>query len=172
MAPRKLLLRQALRLTRFTDPFYPTGQPRDPETGLDFFGARFYSSTLGRFLTPDWAAQAEPVPYAQLDNPQSLNLYTYVLNNPVTSVDKDGHVDNDGNGPIDRVIVGAEGVFNLTVGVVEAGGAAGSTAFAPETFDASLAGTAYLGVRAAGSIAAGGAQIIGAVMGHVKEGRR
>jgi len=72
-------------------PLHFTGKPRDTETGLDDFGARSYSSTLGRWLTPDWAAQAEPAPYAQLDNPQSLNLYTYVLNNPVSHVDRDGH---------------------------------------------------------------------------------
>ena len=35
---------------------------------------------------------AEPVPYAKLGNPQSLNLYSYVLNNPVSSVDIDGHI--------------------------------------------------------------------------------
>jgi hypothetical protein len=46
-------------------------------------------------MTPDWAAQAEPVPYAKLDNPQSLNLYTYVFNNPVTLTDADGHTCKD-----------------------------------------------------------------------------
>jgi hypothetical protein len=46
---------------------------------------------MGRFLSPDWSAKAEPVPYAKLDNPQSLNLYAYVLNNPLKSVDADGH---------------------------------------------------------------------------------
>lgn len=42
-------------------------------------------------MSPDWSAQEEPVPYAKLDNPQSLNLYSYVYNNPLTSVDADGH---------------------------------------------------------------------------------
>src|SRR6185312_13608820 len=32
------------------------------------------------------------IPYANLENPQSLNLYAYVGNNPVTNVDKDGHL--------------------------------------------------------------------------------
>jgi hypothetical protein len=31
------------------------------------------------------------VPYAKLDNPQSLNLYSYVLNNPLSNLDTDGH---------------------------------------------------------------------------------
>jgi RHS repeat-associated protein len=68
-----------------------TGKERDTETGLDFFGARYYSNGLGRFITPDWAAKVEPVPYAKLDNPQSLNLYAYALNNPLKNVDPDGH---------------------------------------------------------------------------------
>ena len=39
----------------------------------------------------DSLASPEPVPYANLANPQSLNLYSYVLNNPVTATDPDGH---------------------------------------------------------------------------------
>ena len=48
-----------------------TSQPQ----GLDYFGARFDSSAMGRFMSPDWANSPEPVPYAKLGNPQSLNLY-------------------------------------------------------------------------------------------------
>ena len=70
-----------------------TGKERDTESGLDYFGARYYASNMGRFMSPDWAAKAEPVPYAKLDNPQSLNLYSYVLNNPLRLVDPDGHAD-------------------------------------------------------------------------------
>jgi RHS repeat-associated protein len=68
-----------------------TGKERDAESGNDYFEARYYSSAMGRFMSPDWAAKAEPVPYAKLDNPQSLNLYAYVLNNPLSHVDPDGH---------------------------------------------------------------------------------
>jgi RHS repeat-associated protein len=68
-----------------------TGKERDVETGNDYFGARYLSSAQGRFTSPDWSAQVGPVPYAKLDNPQSLNLYSYVLNNPLTSFDDDGH---------------------------------------------------------------------------------
>ena len=68
-----------------------TGKERDSESGLDDFGARGMSSQYGRFMTPDWAAQTEPVPYAKLDDPQSLNLYSYVENNPLGGVDPDGH---------------------------------------------------------------------------------
>ncbi len=69
-----------------------TGKERDSETGNDYFGARYDSSAVGRFLSPDWSAKAEPVPYAKLADPQSLNLYSYVENNPLRSVDPDGHV--------------------------------------------------------------------------------
>jgi hypothetical protein len=44
-------------------------------------------------MSPDWSAKQEPIPYAKLENPQSLNLYTYVLNNPVSLRDDDGHFD-------------------------------------------------------------------------------
>jgi RHS repeat-associated protein len=69
-----------------------TGKERDTESGNDYFLARYYSSSTGRFLSPDWSAKEEPVPYAKLDNPQTLNLYSYVQNNPLSRVDADGHV--------------------------------------------------------------------------------
>src|SRR5580658_109838 len=68
-----------------------TGKERDSESGLDMFGARYYGSSLGRFMTPDWAAAPTDVPYAHFGNPQSLNLYSYVQNNPTTVGDPDGH---------------------------------------------------------------------------------
>src|SRR5882724_4239500 len=68
-----------------------TGKERDSETQLDYFGARYYSNGLGRFVTPDWAAKATAVPYAEFSDPQSLNLYTYVRNIPTTQYDPDGH---------------------------------------------------------------------------------
>jgi len=42
-------------------------------------------------MSPDWSAKEEPVPYAKLDDPQSLNLYSYVRNNPLSRTDPDGH---------------------------------------------------------------------------------
>ena len=68
-----------------------TGKIHDAESGLDYFGARYYSSNDGRFMSPDWSAQAMPVPYAKLDDPQSLNLYGYMLDSPLDGVDQDGH---------------------------------------------------------------------------------
>lgn len=64
---------------------------RDTETGLDYFGARYNSNAQGRFISPDWSETPEPVPYADLTDPQSLNLYAYVCNNPLSMSDPDGH---------------------------------------------------------------------------------
>ncbi len=74
-----------------------TGKERDPESGLDYFYARYYSSTLGRFMTPDWAAAPTAVPYATFGDPQTLNLYAYVNNNPNTGIDFDGHAGPNNN---------------------------------------------------------------------------
>jgi RHS repeat-associated protein len=67
------------------------GKERDPETGLDDFGARYFSSSFGRWLSPDWSAIPAPVPYADLTNPQTLNLYQFVGNNPESFSDAMGH---------------------------------------------------------------------------------
>ena len=72
-------------------PLHFTGKERDTESGNDYFGARYYASSMGRFLSPDWSAKIMPVPYAKLGNPQSLNLYSYVWNNPLSRNDPDGH---------------------------------------------------------------------------------
>ena len=68
------------------------GKDHDTESNLDYFYARYYSETLGRFMTPDWADAPAAVPYAAYSDPQSLNLYAYVQNNPLTGIDADGHV--------------------------------------------------------------------------------
>ncbi len=75
-----------------------TGKERDAESGNDYFGARYFASSMGRWLSPDWSARYEPVPYAKLDDPQTLNLYAYVGNNPLTRADADGHVAPGGTG--------------------------------------------------------------------------
>jgi RHS repeat-associated protein len=71
-----------------------TSRERDTETGNDYLLARYYTSALGRFTTPDWSAKVEPVPYAVFDDPQSLNLYAYVRNDPIVHADLDGHACN------------------------------------------------------------------------------
>jgi RHS repeat-associated protein len=76
-----------------------TGKERDAESGNDYFGARYFTSSMGRFLSSD------PLPWiswqrgkkndqgkfaAYIANPQNFNLYAYVLNNPLNKTDPTG----------------------------------------------------------------------------------
>ena len=63
-----------------------TGKERDAESGLDYFGARYYASNMGRWMSPDPKAPN----LKHLFNPQKWNKYNYVLNNPLSNVDPDG----------------------------------------------------------------------------------
>jgi len=113
-----------------------TGKELDIETNLDYYGARYYSNGLGRFVTPDWAAKPAAVPYAVLGDPQSLNLYTYVRNIPTTNADPDGHFsdfyDKDGKK------LGSDGVNN------------GAVAIAPYGVDKTSDGTINVATTCAG----------------------
>ena len=68
------------------DPHRFTGKERDSESGNDYFGARYYGSSMGRFLSPD----PSQLYFADLTNPQSFNLYSYGYNNPLTDIDPSG----------------------------------------------------------------------------------
>jgi RHS repeat-associated protein len=61
-----------------------TSHERDNEIGLDFMQARYYSSTQGRFTSPD-SIEGNAL------NPQTMNLYAYVHNNPLKFIDPSGH---------------------------------------------------------------------------------
>jgi RHS repeat-associated protein len=64
-----------------------TGKERDQESGLDYFGARYYGSSMGRFMSPDPINLTEE----RLLNPSNtLNKYAYGANNPLKYVDDDG----------------------------------------------------------------------------------
>ncbi len=71
------------------------GKERDTETGNDDFGARYYSNRFGRWLSADWSSTPVPVPYANLTNPQTLNLYAMVSDDPESFADLDGHCIED-----------------------------------------------------------------------------
>jgi RHS repeat-associated protein len=99
-----------------TDPTHFTGKQRDTNTGLDYFGARYYDSAAGRFLTPDYdevGDTPEPVPYAALYDPQTMNLYGYVQNNPVSSTDPDGHIPCGGTATV-TIIVTPDGSSTMS----------------------------------------------------------
>lgn len=70
-----------------------TGKERDEETGLDFFGARYYASTIGRFTSPD-PLQASGI----ITDPQTWNRYAYVSNNPMKYIDIGGFLKKQKNG--------------------------------------------------------------------------
>jgi RHS repeat-associated protein len=63
-----------------------TGKEHDSETGLENFGARYDSSAIGRFMSPDPKTPS----LKHLLNPQKWDKYAYTLNNPVRYFDPDG----------------------------------------------------------------------------------
>ena len=63
-----------------------SGKERDTETGLDYFGARYYGSNMGRFMSADPLY----IEAKRLADPQKLNLYAYARNNPLKFVDPTG----------------------------------------------------------------------------------
>jgi RHS repeat-associated protein len=75
-----------------------TAKERDTESGNDYFGARYYGSTMGRFSSPDPSG----LYFADPTNPQSLNLYSYAQNNPLKNIDPTGldcvYFNDAGNG--------------------------------------------------------------------------
>ena len=62
-----------------------TGKERDTESGLDYFGARYFSGAGGRFTSAD-----APFADQRAADPQSWNRYSYVRNNPLAMIDPDG----------------------------------------------------------------------------------
>jgi RHS repeat-associated protein len=60
-----------------------TGQRFD-DTGLYYYGARYYDPVIGRFISSDTMV---PDPM----NPHSFNRYSYCLNNPLKYIDPSGH---------------------------------------------------------------------------------
>jgi RHS repeat-associated protein len=72
-----------------------TGQRLD-STGLYYYGARYYDATIGRFISADTVVSS-------FANPQSLNRYSYCLNNPLKYTDPSGHT----------VIIGGQDIGQL-----------------------------------------------------------
>lgn len=73
-----------------------TDKELDDETGLNYYGARYYDSEIGRFIMSDpWQGD--------LRNPQTLNRYSYVLDNPLFYADPSGMVPD----PTDAIALAA-----------------------------------------------------------------
>lgn len=62
-----------------------TGQEKDDETGLNYYNARYYDPHTKRFIQPDEIIQ-------NIYDPQTLNRYAYVRNNPLKNTDPTGHI--------------------------------------------------------------------------------
>jgi len=92
-----------------------TGQRLD-DTGLYYYNARYYDATIGRFISADTI-----VP--NYKNPQTLNRYSYCLNNPLKYIDPSGHYatgDLNGDGKVN--------VLDVTYGKIHGGEGAGTWA--------------------------------------------
>ncbi|MBU1682615.1 RHS repeat-associated core domain-containing protein [Patescibacteria group bacterium] len=74
-----------------------TDKELDDETGLMYYGARYYDPVIGRFLAVDplvldEAEKSDKDLKDILQNPQALNAYSYVLNNPLIHIDPTGEL--------------------------------------------------------------------------------
>jgi RHS repeat-associated protein len=75
---------ETIKDTNMSTDYKYTGKELDTETGLYYYGARYYDPVLARFISAD-----SIVPSAS--NPQNLNRYSYTLNNPLKYIDPTGH---------------------------------------------------------------------------------
>jgi RHS repeat-associated protein len=95
-----------------TDDSRYTGVAPDTDLGLVQMGARWYCPQLGRFITPDWFIIESPTHGQRL--PQSLNVYSYAINNPIMLRDPSGKFFG-----LDDLIVAAVGfVVGFVTGVI------------------------------------------------------
>jgi RHS repeat-associated protein len=65
---------------KWNTPYLFTGKELDRETGLSYFGARYYDSKVSLWISVDVMAEKYP----------SISPYAYVANNPINAIDPDG----------------------------------------------------------------------------------
>lgn len=135
-----------------------TGKERDQESGLDYFGARYYTSTMGRWMSPDPSMMG-----AILELPQTWNKYSYMYNRPTYGTDPDGRCP-----PCIGAVIGGvvEGGFDLGKQLYNNGGNVSGVSWGE--VGANAAGGAIAGAIAG---ATGGASLVAnAVIGDVAAG--
>jgi len=94
-----------------------TAKERDSETKLDYFSARYYASTQGRYISVDTAPP-------NLHNPMTLNGYLYCLNNPLHYIDPTGNYEEDVHKALTEVLAFAAGFSSdnaARIGAVDQG---------------------------------------------------
>lgn len=153
-------------------PLHFGSKERDPETGLDYFGARYYRADVGRFTTVD------PVYTWQenLTDPQRWNRYAYARNNPLKYVDPNGRW-IETLWDLANVAMGAKSAVdnfrsgNILSGVVDTGGAIVDLAAAVVPVVPGGVGTAIKAARAVDRIddAVDAARESRTVIGRVKD---
>ncbi len=123
-----------------------TSQILDEDTGLYYYGARYYDPELGRFI------QADPiVPGTQ--NSQAFNRYSYVLNNPLRFVDPTGNNTAEGLfGQGDPMYNGAMSPWGYTI---KPYGVSGPPATGPEPPNVVTVTPGFVGASALNSQASG-----------------
>jgi RHS repeat-associated protein len=143
-----------------SDHFF-TGKQRDTESNLDYFGARYYSSTLGIFMTPEYSMNS-----AIMELPQTWNKYNYEYDRPLDGSDPDGRCP-----PCVGAIIGgvAEGLVDLGKQLVNNGGQlTGSNGVKWGEVGANVVGGAVAGGLA---VATGGASLVeSAIVGDIAAG--
>jgi RHS repeat-associated protein len=126
------------------------GKEHDAETGLEYFGARYFRSESGRFTTVDPALD----PQQSLAEPQLWNRYAYATNNPLRFIDPNGRqrefLDQDIRALMAKQItldeynarIQARGVGAL-VGIAVVGGAVAADAVGALTAGGALISSAF-----------------------------
>lgn len=109
-----------------------TGNELDTETGLYYFKSRYYDATIGRFISSDDRLGGD------MDRRDVFNRYAYVLNNPVSEFDPEGH--SAGWAIFSGVMFGLAVVAGAALSVATGGMAAGAVATGLSMFAGVLIG--------------------------------
>lgn len=157
-----------------------TGQEKDAESGLMYYNARYYSPLIFHFTQPDTVIQ-------NIYNPQNLNRYSYVNNNPLTYNDPTGHFWHIAAGAIIGAVVGAAAYaintmitgsdfswknFGISAGVGAIAGAVGAATFGATfaALGATTTGGAVLAGAGAGTVSGVAAGEAGLIAGSLASG--
>lgn len=143
-----------------------SGKERDTETGLDYFGARYYRPESGRFLSVDPKLGIE---VALLD-PQRWNRYSYVGNRPTRLIDPDGRGWASTLFKVGKALVKGEDVYSAVSGIVQDTSTIFSMDAGVGTGDRLLAtGKLLIELSGAGDVAAGARGIASFAMRHADD---